>query len=94
MPDLLEPDPLVSPKGVQFVAPPLDAVPGILASIERATALVPANGHGMLVGLADQHGLNAAVVRKVDGGVSVVAWLGKAWKSPGAEYGVSLLKVW
>lgn len=81
-----------STKGVAYVEPSPDHIPGLMASINSAFATLPRDAHGALVGIATDHGANAALVVRVGDTIKVETWIGKSWGSPKPSYGVAVMK--
>jgi hypothetical protein len=64
--------------GVQYVPPPPELAPGILASINAALADAPLT-HGAIVAVGNDAGWNSAIVVKGPAGLRVTGWIGSRW---------------
>lgn len=71
-------------KGVELNAPPPHLFRDISASMEAFAATLKPGEQGGLVGIATTKGVQIAVVQKVGGAGTVVAWVGKSsgWGEP------------
>lgn len=79
--------------GVAFNPPPMHLIQDVQRSIDTAIKQLPPDANGGLVAIATEHGVNAAVVAKLDHGWTVTSWIGKAWSEP-ISGGASVMKVW
>ena len=84
------------PKGVEFNAPPLAALPALTKSIEGALSVLEDDDIAVLVGVATETGVNAALVVKTGGtwNLDLITWVGKEWGAPKPSYGVAIRKRW
>lgn len=87
-------EPTTPQRGVAFTAPPADLEPALARTIADAVAHLPDGKRGALVGLANEHGANAAVVTRLGGVWEVQAWIGKTWKAGPTQYGGSIRASW
>jgi hypothetical protein len=65
--------------GVEMTPPPPSLLPAVTTSITEALAQLPPGQTGALVYLATTTGINLAVVHRVQGRVTVAAYIGKKW---------------
>lgn len=80
--------------GVQFQPPPVELQPAIQKAIAHAVASIPPGKSGALVGIANDYGVNAAVVAKLGAAWEVQAWIGKSWRAKDLQYGGQIKAVW
>lgn len=80
IPDL--PPELADRDGVQMNLPPDSLLPTIQSYIEQAAAILQPGERGRLVWIADTHGVNVAVVNRLNSHIEVTAWVGKKWSLP------------
>ncbi len=78
-------------KGVSFVDPPESHIGPIMKAVNSIT-LSPGKKNA-IVGLVNEHGVNAAIVVKTKHGFEVQAYIGKSWGSS-LEYGAAVKKEW
>lgn len=71
-------------KGVELNAPPPHLFRDISESVEAFASTLKAGEQGGLVGIATTKGGQIAVVQKIGGAGTIVAWIGKAngWGEP------------
>lgn len=87
------PDASTPAAGVAFNAPPPHLISDTMANINAALATLPPDAHGAIISVADQSGVNAAVVAKIADQWSVVAFVGKTWTGP-IQYGAEARWTW
>lgn len=76
------PPELVDREGVEMTLPPPTLLPTIRDYIDNAAAVLKPGERGRLVWIADTHGVNVAVVNKVNEHIEIAAFVGKRWGQP------------
>lgn len=79
--------------GVAYNPPPIEAIPSIHAAIDAAVKELPEGTHGGLFAVANETGVNAAIVTKTNSGWQIEAYIGRTWKGS-TNYGVNVMKTW
>lgn len=79
-------------KGVAFNPPPAERIGVISKAIDDAFAQIPADARGALIAVANEKGVNAALVTRGPKGFDVQTWIGKSWGGS-LEYGAAVRKV-
>lgn len=87
----------IATTGVAMNPPPPERLPSIMAAIDKACAVIPADKNVALVGIAtkkdDRTEVNAVLVTRVNDSFKTSLWFGRSWEpgKPGSsEVGASV----
>jgi hypothetical protein len=64
-----------------------------MSAIQNAMNSLPVGANGALVAVANEQGVNAAVVVRAGDHFAVTSWIGKSWKGS-LEYGAATRVTW
>lgn len=79
--------------GVAYIPPPVEKIPMIHDAIDTAFKTLPPGAKGGLFAIANETGINAAIVTTVGNGWKVETYIGRTWNGS-TNYGAMVMKVW